>query len=225
VSSVRVLLADHEDPAMLGDSMKFRLIYRGPLNASQGVAHDGQKVKHAAQKNAIRRQIHHQMKRLWQTNLWLSKADAWPSEYGLEGRLEHRKYALDELLGQCHEKAGRKFVPLARDDWYLHCGLDILFLRKDPPGSFVTAGDIDNRIKTLLDGLRIPQNANEMVGMEDHEGIAEPFYCLLEDDKMIVSLSVDTDRLLDSDDGDQSEVLLVINVTLRPVVSQFEIRG
>jgi hypothetical protein len=35
--------------------------------------------------------------------------------------------------------------------------LNILFLRADIPGKVVQSGDIDNRLKTLFDALRMPQ--------------------------------------------------------------------
>jgi hypothetical protein len=46
----------------------------------------------------------------------------------------------------------------------------------------------------------------------------DPFFCLLEDDKQVSHLSVETDRLLDPSDGDpdQSQAKLVITVELRP---------
>jgi hypothetical protein len=40
-----------------------------------------------------------------------------------------------------------------RNSFALHCGLKVLFLRKEPPGKVYQGGDIDGRIKTLLDAL------------------------------------------------------------------------
>ena len=54
--------------------------------------------------------------------------------------------------------------------------------------------DIDNRVKTLLDGLRCPQNDHE-VGENTPRDIG-PIYTLLDDDHLITKLSVNTSHLL-----------------------------
>jgi len=52
------------------------------------------------------------------------------------------------------EVSGKKFLPLVRQSLSLVCKLDILFLRKEEPGGIITqSGDIDNRLKTLFDGI------------------------------------------------------------------------
>jgi hypothetical protein len=41
--------------------------------------------------------------------------------------------------------------------------LSIVMLRPEPPGSIITAGgDIDNRLKTLFDALRMPKVISEI---------------------------------------------------------------
>jgi hypothetical protein len=76
------------------------------------------------------------------------------------------------------------------------CALDILFLRRDGPGALVkSGGDIDNRVKVLFDALRMPQTCDEVCGEKPAQD-EEPFYCLLEDDKLISSVRVDTNWLL-----------------------------
>ena len=57
---------------------------------------------------------------------------------------------------------GHEFMPLIREAVGLACSLDIVFMRKGEIGSLVSQdGDLDNRIKTLFDGLRMP-TPNEM---------------------------------------------------------------
>jgi hypothetical protein len=73
-------------------------------------------------------------------------------------------------------------------------------------------GDLDNRLKVLFDGLRMPTRG-EMAGAEDLPG--EPLYCLLEEDGLISALSVRTDRLLQG--AGRTEVDLTIEVTVRAV--------
>ncbi len=72
--------------------------------------------------------------------------------------------------------------------------LDIQILRGDEPGNIVNnAGDLDNRIKTLLDGLRGPLDSDK----GDPPGnLPDPLYCLLEDDYLISELSIKTGPLL-----------------------------
>jgi hypothetical protein len=98
----------------------------------------------------------------------------------------------------------------------LLCGLDVLFLRPDRPGGVVWAGDIDNRIKTLIDALRIPE-ANERYAQRTPGPDEQPFFCLLEDDKLVSKLSIETDQLLEFDSpGNMNEVRLIITVHIRP---------
>ena len=101
----------------------------------------------------------------------------------------------------------------------LLCSLHLLFLRHDVPGSAIQAGDIDNRIKTLIDALRPPQTQNELVDTDStpREG-EDPFFCLLEDDNQVSGFTVETDTLLEAVDepSDEGRVKIVVTVELRP---------
>ena len=113
---------------------------------------------------------------------------------------------------------GRKFRPLTVSGLHLFCSLDILFLRRGEQGRAVRAGDIDNRIKTLIDGLRTPQSQEEMDGIEEHFQSGEIIYCLLEDDDRILHFSVETDTLLapipeTGEPQSQADILLTVEVT------------
>lgn len=93
------------------------------------------------------------------------------------------------------------------------CSLDILFLRRDEPGSLIeSGGDIDNRIKVLFDALRMPTD-NEIRGFTPEQDEV-PFLCLLEDDVLIAEFKVTTDRLLTPTGSGHpnSDVQLVIHV-------------
>jgi len=70
-------------------------------------------------------------------------------------------------------------------------------LRNDAPGALIRSGDLDNRIKTVFDALRMPTNVDELGGYDAPAEEEDPFYCLLEDDYLITHLSVETDRLLE----------------------------
>ena len=80
--------------------------------------------------------------------------------------------------------------------------LDITFLRRDNPGGPIeSCGDLDNRIKVLFDGLRIPHECSEVVGQPEQD--ENPFFCLLEDDKLITDITVRTDKLLTPLEGEE----------------------
>ena len=125
---------------------------------------------------------------------------------------------MKDIIPDQYREYGYRFLPLVIEKWTLLCNLDILFLRRDVPGGLIHAGDIDNRIKTLLDALRKPGNGEELAGNEEPQDGEDPFYCLLEDDKLITGLHVDTDTLLDSYEGDvdNRQVKLFITVDIKP---------
>ena len=95
----------------------------------------------------------------------------------------------------------------------LACAIDILFLRHEDPGSLVLqGGDIDGRIKTLFDALRIPSEEEEKVGGAPTDN---PLYCLLESDSLISDLSVRTARLLGDRTKKPHAVRLTIDITIK----------
>lgn len=209
--------------------MQFRLTYQGPLRPTQRDPEEDQANPLADHKHQIRKSFHAQLKQLWATNKFLrehklSKKLNWSSRPIAD---ENAYWGSDEDLAPMWEvianqniRFGYRFVPLVRENISLLCALDILFLRRDLPGCVIHAGDIDNRIKTIIDALRMPNATQELAGNEKPGQGEDPFYCLLEDDKQVTQLSVETDTLLDpptSDNiSDQRLVHLVITVTLRP---------
>jgi len=111
-------------------------------------------------------------------------------------------------------RSGYRFVPLVIEQWNVSCAIDILFLRRDATRSVVHGGDIDNRLKTLFDATKVPANANELGGYLTPAGDEDPFYCLLEDDKLITEVQVTTDALLAP--STPTAVKLIIRVNVRP---------
>lgn len=88
---------------------------------------------------------------------------------------------------------GIEFVPLVIRIRYMECQLQIDWHRHDPPGTILSPnGDIDNRLKTLFDALRMPQNDSEIPADAINDGV---FFCLLEDDSLITKLSVNTSQI------------------------------
>jgi len=210
--------------------MRFRLYYEGELKATQRDPRDGEINRVAQHKQTIRRAFHRQLRQLWNTNRFLREykrnpdADIAERPAGDAGAyFDHEpdtKIPLSQYLAQRYQKFGYRFVPLVRDEISLLCSLHVLFLRRDTPGSIIQAGDIDNRIKTLIDALRAPNSPNELVGNDTNPGSDDdPFYCLLWNDNQVSRLSVETDTLLDqptSGDADARKVRLIITVDLQP---------
>jgi hypothetical protein len=80
----------------------------------------------------------------------------------------------------------------------------------------IQGGDIDNRLKTLFDALRMPNNLSETGNQKPDEN-ETPFFVLLEDDSLISELRVVTDQLLllpKEREIRPQEALLVITVKI-----------
>jgi hypothetical protein len=194
--------------------MQFRLLYQGLLSANGNVA----------DKFAIRRQFHPQLRRLCSEHYELR------SQFTMYGHVEAQAvYGESFTQEQAWELGvrrmadtqlnGFRFMPLSKDEWHLRCSLDVLFLRREKPGRiFMKNGDIDNRLKTLFDALRMPHNGQE-IGSESPGSDEDPFYVLLQDDETIADVAVTTDRLLQLPPEHQNTgeyVVLVVDVKLLP---------
>jgi len=110
-----------------------------------------------------------------------------------------------------HYRGPHCFVPLVRKQADSYCSLDILFLRRDSPGSVIrSGGDLDNRLKVLLDALKVPDSCEGLPESPEYD----PIYCLLQDDDQITKIGITTDRILTPiGEGEKvHDVLLVIHV-------------
>jgi len=222
-----------KDEPPWGPWMRFRLTYEGELRASQRDPENGQREPLAAHKQEIRKTFHRQLKRLWETSKFLGEHTIRRGDVhlppgvvpGLIGTLSSGmggtgpRLSLAEYIGSNFERNGYRFVPLVCEEFSLLCSLNILFLRRDFPMGIVSKGDLDNRVKTLIDALRMPKSANELRGHETPAADENPFFCLLEDDDLVTSLTVESGMLLDplaDGDGGDGRVKLVISVELKP---------
>jgi len=172
--------------------MNFTLVYKGELKSNRG-----KKDKHI-----LRRHFHSQLKKYWGQYPLKDYEKAWNRQV----RDFHENLYIVSEVGKY------KFVPLVNDKFYLTAAISIDMLMPDPPGSTrLQAGDIDNRLKTLLDALRMPRVESEIpddfVPNEDEQ----LFFCLLEDDSLLTNISVNTHRWLEPNIK-SSDVLLTINV-------------
>jgi hypothetical protein len=109
---------------------------------------------------------------------------------------------------------GYEFVPVLHRPGQLVCEVDITWLRRESAGDIVHGGDLDNRLKTLFDGLRMPHEESQIGGLAEKTG--ERCYCLLEDDSQITKLSISTHQLLEPmQEGEKAgDVDLLINVNV-----------
>lgn len=207
------------DPIEGKPVMQFRLLYSGRLLGAS------RSDTRASFKHAIRLGLHPQLKRLWATNAGLSRIT---NLFATEWIQHHSDLAKEELtdemwhgfglqhLAKKWERCERGFIPLVTEEMHLRCKLDILFLRPEEPGRLIQGGDLDNRLKTLFDALRMPSNLDECGGNPSAEE-PNPIYCLLEDDRLISDVRVVTDSLLllpKEREINENDVFLVIDVQL-----------
>jgi hypothetical protein len=200
------------------DLMEFRLTYEGVLLGAS------KNNTRAAHKHEIRRVFHKQLKRLFELHPAFSTVRPTSqeeiNELGVESGAfnrihDHQRY--EARLAE-FERCGYRFFPLATREWSLMCSVQILFLRPDVPGGAIQSGDIDNRLKTIFDALRIPSGKSELGGYDTPQDGENPFFCLLEDDSLISHASIETDTLLQPTGiaWDKNDTRLVITVRLSP---------
>lgn len=203
--------------------MRLTLTYEGPLHAAST------NETRNPEKHAIRREFHKQLRDVWNTHLALGDSFSrvqqslkWAVEDREKGRTGRAPSSFPIT-----EMGGFVFVPLVCRALYSICELDILFLRREPPGGLVNqAGDIDNRIKVLFDALRVPANANEIPTNAAPADNEAPLFCLLEDDKLITSFRLDSDQLFGTAASESAAfVKLVIRATVKVQRLTFENLG
>ena len=198
--------------------MQFYLVYQGELVATGNKPRPGDVCK-------LRDALHPQLAYLWQNHIALQRLR---NSAQVPAELGHHFADLDNppdyesgprplpqgWIDLCEpiRKDGSTYIPLVRKSLALMCHLDILFLRQEKPGELVLqGGELDNRIKTLFDALRIP---NAEVARK-HPQMQDPTYCLLEEDTLISGFEVSTGQLLFPQTQKPNEVHLVIEVEIR----------
>ena len=164
--------------------MEFTLYYRGGLTSNGG----------REEKHRLRQQFSQQLHALWG-----NKADR-PDRF-IGALPDITKDSFSRRVGPL------RFAALVTKG--LVAELDITMLRPEAPGSIITqGGDIDNRLKTLLDGLRVPSADELPHGTQPSDGLC---LCLLEDDRLVTRLAVQTQQLLEPG-AEPGHVILLIAV-------------
>lgn len=202
--------------APIRDVMRFHLVYNGKLAASSNSPKPAEVVR-------IRQELSPQLANLWDTHpaLQTLKQDGarplhGPAFIGDEtgrqfGPREMVALGLYEDLCTPIPVAGASYMPLVRKSLDLSCEIDILFLRQQEPGDLISqGGDIDGRIKLLLDALRMPTPQEQERATQQ----GGSWFCLMESDTLVSRLNVDTDRLLIPRSTHPHEVHLVMEVSL-----------
>jgi hypothetical protein len=171
--------------------MKFRLLYEGPIAPWS-------KAK-LMDIHEIRRKLDPQLRELWHHQPLSEDASKFLRPFDPN----------DATTIGLQEKRGETiFAPIVSKRIDLCCDLEITFLRKQAPGQLIgDGGDIDNRVKTLLDALSVPPMAQQREFRPATS--SDPIYCLLQDDSLVTKLSVETDRLLRATDGEHDLVAII----------------
>jgi hypothetical protein len=151
--------------------MKFKLLYFGEILVNP--------KKRAQHISDIRMQFHPQLKKLLEHSPWNNM-----TRYMMPGAT--KSPVTTKHVG------GIDFNPIITPNLKLIAELDIQMLHPEIVG--VARTDIDNRIKTLLDGLRCPQNEHEI--SENTPRNIGPIYTLLDDDHLVTKMSINTSHLL-----------------------------
>lgn len=172
--------------------MRFILVLQGDL-PPKGDSRD---------KWRIRREIEPQLRKLWTV-----------PPFDQIAKYKDRSYQPDTCyVGK--DIGGVEFIPCVSTKLEMRAELHIRLLSASMPGGFVQHGDIDNRLKTLLDALSIPTLQQMPHDPEiDSDG---RMYCLLEDDGLVTRVDVSNDRLLTVPDHSKDAIVLI---DVHPVAS------
>ena len=150
--------------------MDFCLFYQGKLKSRDG----------AAGKHAIRAALDPQLR-----SVCHSKTFRGVFEPDWEGK--RRSPDLPMYV----ERRQRRYWFLISEQLAATANLSLTLLVPHEVASIVSnGGDIDNRIKTLFDALRVPSTDSELPGSDSFDYAEGDMYCLLQDDKLINRVSI-----------------------------------
>ncbi len=205
--------------------MKFTLIYDGDLPSA---GNKGQPIP----ASIIRNEFHHQLADLWDSHIILrelANTARYPRRtYQSEMSKDYKSPAWDpdhvdpyrtpedgqvDLCAPIPVPKVGAFKPLIRRSLSLACAVDVLFLRHEEPFELMRhGGDLDGRIKTLFDALKMPNPNDEYKGTIPTD---DPLFVAMEDDALISDISVRSGRLLGNRTKDKHRVRLTIDITVK----------
>jgi hypothetical protein len=162
------------------------------------------------------------LKRLWSSKSPLKERLSQPLIRKLNAPTQDEMFTtrVKELSNQ-FSYHGYSFVPIITEDLFLTCSLDILFLRPEEPSLLMLGGDIDGRVKTVFDSLRVPtpEEAYKLKAKFPPTEDENPMYCLMQDDKLVSEVRVLADHLLllpHTTSLNPNDSFLVIHVRVKP---------
>lgn len=151
--------------------MEFCLHYDGKLKSQDN----------ATGKHAIRMALHDQMKSLCNSEPFSTVFE--PDHAGKR----------DSGKAMFLEHGNKRFWFLISEHLATVADLKITVLVPHNVGKLVqNGGDIDNRIKTLFDALRTPVVSSEIPSSDSFDYSHGGMYCLLQDDKLINRIAIQT---------------------------------
>lgn len=169
--------------------MEFKLYYEGRIKANGS----------ALDKHRLRQYFHQQLKQLWNYQPLKERLD-WIAKTPSKNRLS---FSAVKTIG------GIDVASLVCSQMHMFAELDIILLRKDIVGGY---GDIDNVLKTLLDGLRCPKELQEIPTGWSPSDDEQPLISLLEDDILVNRINIHVDRLLKPLLADELFILITVRV-------------
>jgi hypothetical protein len=196
--------------------MEFRLVYWGEHMKAAGRANT-----RAWEKRQLRMYFHDQLKKLWETHpvLKFYSQEYHVSNLGAWGYSTVRHPMTDT---KHIARRWEGFVPVVTEDFGMICELDILFLAPDAK-IFKTGaggGDLDNRLKTLLDALGIPPRGEggQEIGQKSGEPpYPNPTFVLYSNDSLLTSIKVTVDELLTPVSSDPAEACVIIHTVAKTI--------
>jgi Endodeoxyribonuclease RusA. len=174
--------------------MEFCLHYYGKLKSRDN----------ATGKHAIRQTLHHQIHSLCMSD---------PFENAFKQDLDGTRSDKDKPMYVEHD--GKRYWFLISEYLATVVDVNITILVPHDLGRMVqNGGDIDNRIKTLFDALRVPAVASEIPASDAFEYGTSGMYCLLQDDKLINRVSIRSYRDHAPIDGDSVRCLIEVETKI-----------
>ncbi len=162
--------------------MKFRLVFYGDLRPKQQIG--------LAEVHRVREQFRPQLRNLWRLTPL--------SESGGVRRLP----PTNGDIGIFENVSGVTFAPLVTARWDTYAELEVFLIRQSSNRSVLQdGGDIDNRLKTLFDALRMPTSSEvQTLRSQSPDVLADTdaYDVLLQDDALVTKVSAESDRLLDA---------------------------
>lgn len=199
------------EPDDLEPQMRFRLTYEGELVSTQEDDLSAREDRRRKQKHFLRQWFHPQLKHLWNTHPMLQAKNRQLNAAGEN----YVAYTSRDYSGW-----GYNYIPVLKKGDPVTCHIETLFLRRQMPGGLIRGGDLDNRMKTLYDSLRMPNSPAEMKDISGPGADENPFFVLLEEDNLITHTAIETDILMDlpknSSDAEMNRVRLIMTITISP---------